>query len=119
VSGESGGYLNRTPDLDGLGFWIANIDRGVTLLDVAKGFIDSAEFKSIFGVSPSNTEMVNRFYQNILGRTPDKGGLDFWIDVLDSKKATTAEVLSAFSESPENQATLVKVIGQYIEYIHH
>ncbi|MEN9867040.1 MAG: hypothetical protein RL748_2630, partial [Pseudomonadota bacterium] len=102
--------FNRTPDQDGLGFWIKQIDKGVQLTDIASGFIQSGEFKALYGAAPANPDLVNKFYQNVLHRAPDAGGLNFWVDALNSHRATPEQVLAQFAESPENQAALTGVI---------
>jgi Ca2+-binding RTX toxin-like protein len=109
--------FNRPADPAGLGFWINYLDKGGSLDAMVAGFVDSNEFRSIYGASPTNSELVGRFYQNVLHRTPDQAGLDYWIGVLDKHTATVTQVLAGFSESPENQAALIGVIGTGITYI--
>jgi hypothetical protein len=123
VSGNAGqafrvyqAAFNRTPDKGGLGFWISSMDHGATLLSVARGFVDSAEFKAVYGANPSSADIVARIYENVLHRPGEKAGIDFWAAALDSKAASVAEVLVGFSESPENQAALVGVTANGIAY---
>ena len=71
--------FNRTPDLGGLGFWISGMDGGVSLIAVAQGFVNSAEFKTVYGAGPTNAQIVTRFYDNVLGRAADIGGYNFWL----------------------------------------
>ena len=108
--------FNRTPDKAGLGYWISAMDKGMSLVDVAAGFASSSEFLSVYGANPSNHDIVLRFYNNVLHRAPDSAGLDYWVGVLDSKAASLASVLAGFSESPENQAGLVPIIGNGFDY---
>ncbi len=110
--------FNRTPDAAGLGYWIAQMDKGTSLKSVALGFVSSAEFTTQYGTAPSNVDMVNKFYQNVLHRAGETGGVNFWVGVLDSKAVTPAEVLAGFSESAENQAALVGVMANGIAYTH-
>lgn len=108
--------FNRTPDAGGLGFWISVLDGGARLTDVAAGFVNSDEFRTLYGNNPVNTDIVTKFYANVLHRAPDQGGFDFWVGVLDRHDASSAEVLAQFSESPENQAALASVIGNGFAY---
>lgn len=103
--------FNRTPDQGGLGFWISILDKGASLTDVAGGFVNSAEWLKLYGANPTNTDVVVKLYQNVLHRLPDPGGLAFWGNILDTHAGTVPQVLAAFSESPENQAALITVIG--------
>ena len=108
--------FNRTPDSTGLGFYIGVMDRGIGLQDVAAGFAASDEFAQAYGASPSSAQLVDKLYDNILHRDGDAGGVAFWMAVLDTGKASVAEVLAAFSESPENQEALAAVIGNGFAY---
>jgi hypothetical protein len=109
--------FNRTPDSEGLGFWIKALDDGASLRDVALGFVDSAEFKSVYGATPTNAQLVTGYYENVLHRAPDAGGYTFWLRVLDQNQDTAAGVLATFSESPENQAGAIGVIGNGFAYM--
>jgi hypothetical protein len=108
--------FNRTPDLGGLGYWISWMDGGASLKSVAQGFVSSAEFKAVYGASPTNAQIVTRFYDNVLGRAAESGGYNYWLGILNSGQGTVADVLAAFSESPENQAGVIGVIGNGILY---
>lgn len=105
--------FNRTPDNAGLAFWIKQLDAGAfTRERMAQGFIDSTEFKSVYGADPSATNLVNGFYKNILGRNPEPGGLSFWVSQLEGKPGNRAFVLDNIANSTENQQGLINVIGQ-------
>ena len=108
--------LNRTPDAEGLGFWINALDQGLSLNTVANGFMRSDEFKISYGDSPTSTQLVTRFYENILHRKPEQSGLDFWVGVLENKAASKEEVLVAISESAENQDGVAAIIGNGFTY---
>jgi Tol biopolymer transport system component len=106
----------RAPDEGGLGFWMAMMDKGVSLNAVAQGFVDSAEFTDRYGATPTHRELVEKFYQNILHRPGEAAGIDWWTGQLDKKLSTVAEALAGFSESRENQVALVGVLANGIEY---
>lgn len=109
--------FNRTPDLAGLGYWISRLDAGLPLTDVSKSFIESGEFKSLYGTNPSHTQIVDLLYQNVLHRAADAGGRLYWVTVLDNNPGAVPEVLRQFSESPENKAALVGVMQNGVDYI--
>jgi hypothetical protein len=108
--------FNRAADAAGLGYWISVMDSGATLNNIAQGFVDSPEFKKLYGTSPTNAQVVAKMYDNVLHRTPDQAGYDYWVGVLDRREASVAAVLATISESPENQAALVGVIGNGIVF---
>ena len=109
--------FDRTPDDFGIGFWISQLDKGISLLDVANAFVDSAEFKDKYAKATTNAALVDQFYANILHRAPDATGQAFWTSVLDKHQTTVADVLVHFSESPENVAALVGTIENGIGYL--
>jgi hypothetical protein len=106
--------FNRTPDKGGLGFWIDAMDHGQSLKEVAANFIDSAEFRQMYGANPNDSQYVDALYQNVLHRTPDAAGYDFWLHAL--QIAPRAEVLVNFSESAENQTQVIGAIANGIEF---
>lgn len=108
--------FDRSPDLGGVGFWISRLDAGITLDQIAGGFVASSEFATLYGSAPSNAEIVLRLYQNILDREPEAGGYAFWLDVLDSGRAGLNTVLASFSESAENRDAVVELIANGITF---
>jgi hypothetical protein len=108
--------FNRTPDLGGLGYWISGMDGGASLKSVAQGFVSSAEFKAVYGASPTNAQIITKFYENVLHRAPETGGYNYWLGILNSGQGTVADVLAAFSESPENQSGVIGVIEKGMRY---
>lgn len=109
--------FNRVPDAGGLGFWIAQMDKGLSLQDAASSFVGSTEFQALVGTAPSNSALVDKFYQNVLHRSPDAGGYAYWVGLLDRVAATPAQLLAAFSESPENQAAVIGTIDNGFVFI--
>ncbi|MFS2139545.1 pre-peptidase C-terminal domain-containing protein [Duganella sp. Dugasp56] len=106
--------FNRKPG-EGLGFWMNALDVGAKLETVAQNFIDSPEFKTLYGDAPSNADFVTHLYSNVLHRAPLQAGYDFWLHGLDAG-ATRAQILVNFSESAENVAALQPLIGQGFSY---
>ena len=109
--------FNRTPDNGGLKYWIGLMDGGVSLPTVSSAFIASAEFKALYGVNPTNEVFISKLYDNVLHRTPDIGGYNYWVGLLNANKIDTISTLINFSESPENQAGVIGVIQNGIELI--
>lgn len=107
--------LDRVPDKDGLGYWIAQMDSGMTLAKVASQFVGSDEFKALYGAAPTNAQFVDLLYDNVLHRKGDQAGIDFWINSL-AAGVQRDDMLASFSESAENQAALVSIIGNGFIY---
>lgn len=121
--GETGGMayrmyqaaFNRAPDSEGLGFWIDNMDRGLSLKAMASSFKSSAEFTRLYGADLSDSDFVTQLYANVLHRKPDADGQKFWLDNMQHGLAQS-DVLMYFSESPENVAQLVGTLQNGFSY---
>jgi hypothetical protein len=107
--------FNRTPDTEGLGFWIKSLDNGNSLNNVSQGFIGSPEFQRTYGANSSDTTFLTNIYTNVLGRNYDQSGYDFWLNGLKNGLQRDS-LLSQFSESVENCANVAPLIGQGIQY---
>ena len=77
-------YFNRAPDAIGLNFWGTAFANGTTLEEMATLFIDQDETLAAYPPGTSNSVFAETVYNNVLGRTPDQTGFDFWVDQLDS-----------------------------------
>lgn len=95
------GYFERLPDFNGYNYWLGKLRGGWSLKKVSDTFANSSEFKNKYGPL-SNTAFVQKVYANVLHRTPDSGGLNFWVNRLNTKKASRGDVMLNFSESNEN-----------------
>jgi phospholipase/lecithinase/hemolysin len=107
VEAQAGRLYNaafgRAPDESGLTYWSNSLHAGTALVDIAGGFLASAEFQARYN-SPDNGAFVTDLYQNVLHRGPDAAGLAYWQGALDDGKASRAQLLVDFSESAENKA---------------
>ncbi|MFZ6654350.1 DUF4214 domain-containing protein [Undibacterium sp. TJN19] len=108
--------FNRTPDKAGLGYWIGQLDKGAESLNhVAAGFVNSAEFKQMYGNNVSDNGFLTALYNNVLHRNPDQAGFDYWNGRV-AAGMTRPDILASFSESAENIAQVVGQIAHGIEY---
>lgn len=76
--------FNRKPDLAGIKLWIAQMDQGQTLTDVAQGFLASGEWHTLTQADGSTAGIVTRIWQNALGRSPSANELSYWSGRLDA-----------------------------------
>ncbi|UWR14000.1 DUF4214 domain-containing protein [Sulfitobacter sp. M368] len=86
-------YFNRAPDAVGLFFWATAFDNGTTLDDMAKLFIDQDETRAAYPDGTSNLDFAETVYNNVLGRTPDVAGLNFWVGLLDDGSVQRADFI--------------------------
>jgi hypothetical protein len=100
--------FNRVPDTVGLGWNIDLVDGGMSLTQMSAAFVASAEFSGTYGAL-TNAQFLDRLYLNVLGRPADAAGAAWNLNLLDTNQVDRPGMLAAYSESAENQAT---VIGQ-------
>lgn len=108
--------FDRSPDDEGLTYWISHADNGLGLQDIATYFLASQEFSSLYGSSPSSEEYVESLYVNALGRSSDPEGYTYWVHELENGALTRAQLLLEFSESDENVSALGTTIGDGFAY---
>lgn len=92
--------FNRAPDFDGLDFWLGVRNAGNSVTGIAQSFTTSAEYQNLYS-GLGNQQFVERLYLNVLNRPGEASGVSYWTDAL-NRGATQAQVLSGFSDSPEN-----------------
>jgi hypothetical protein len=92
--------FDRTPDIDGLKYWIAEMDQGQNLGQIAQSFVSSAEFKTLNPGQDQNS-IINNYYLHVLHRSADEAGYQYWNTQM-AKGMKANEVLVSFSESQEN-----------------
>ena len=104
--------LGRQPDAAGREFWTSQLMEGAPLSRLANGFLSSPEFLARFG-QPDDAGFVATAYRQALGREPDADGQAYWQSKLASG-FSRADLLTGFSESPENRAITAPLVANGI-----
>jgi hypothetical protein len=116
--------LGRAADAEGMAHWTGVLDRGAaTRAEVVLGFSDSAELiettagrfsggvwvpaagrfsGGVWAPDPVAVDVM-RYYETVLDRLPDAGGLLYWIDVRE-QGLTLQQMADAFTGSAEFEA---------------
>jgi len=71
-------YFNRAADAEGLYFWADKLAEGMDMATIASYFSQSAEAKALYPNTADTSAFVTAVYANVLGRTPDAEGFEFW-----------------------------------------
>ncbi len=105
----------RPSDKTGMGYWMDRMEKGSSLLQVAKEFITGQpEFVQQYGANPTDGEFLNKLYLNILDRAPDAAGYEYWVGRI--VNSSREQILMEFSEGFENQAQVIGTISTGIDY---
>jgi len=94
-------YYGRPGDPEGLSYWASVFDTTTNLTQALNSFGTSSEFNESFGSLPSN-ELISNLYQQMYGRAPDSGGLDFYTERLASGTATLASIGKQIADGSQN-----------------
>ena len=102
-------YFNRAPDALGLYFWGSAFAGGTSLDEMAALFLDQDETRETYSADATNLDFATQVYSNVLGRTPDPAGLNFWVGQLDqgnvSRGTFILRVLEGAKSDPPVDAT--------------
>ncbi|MEB3881595.1 DUF4214 domain-containing protein [Pseudomonas guariconensis] len=79
-------FFDRAPDAGGLAYWVAQVEGGqITLAQVAENWLnEQPEGVSKFPSGQTDAQFIEAMYNNLLGRAPDTGGGQYWLDQLQS-----------------------------------
>jgi len=91
--------LGRKPDANGLSEFRTNmVEKGWDEDDVRRKLRDSREYKE-----KNAKDIVNAAYQDLLGRKPDKAGMDDFVNKIINDKWDEADVRKMIRRSEEYQ----------------
>lgn len=91
--------LGREPDAAGYAYWISQARAGKPIADVGSFFYGSDEYFIVTGQSNYRV-WIEDLYQKLMLRQGDAGGIDYWVQQLNSGMSRPA-VSHWFYQSPE------------------
>jgi len=100
-------FFDRTPDTEGLVYWLDKLQNGVSRSEVLEGFANSKEFKektASYGIKFKSTlteKFVNRLYTIGLTRYPDGAGFRYWVNGLTQGQFNARIAVTGFVFSDE------------------
>ncbi len=72
-------YYGRAADAGGQQYWADQLDQtGGSLVGIIDAFANAPEAEALYGSDTTPTERITVLYDNVLGRPPDPGGLDYY-----------------------------------------
>ncbi len=99
-------FFNRTPDADGIVYWMDQLAAGKTISQIADSFYQAGIQTSTYtGYTKdmSDADFVRLIYKNVLGRTgptaPTDGEVAYWVSDLQSGRQTKSSVVSTMLTS--------------------
>jgi hypothetical protein len=79
-------FFDRAPDAAGLAYWVNELQTGlITLEQMASNWVnEQPEGQAKYPNGTSDTAFLDAIYQNVLGRSPDAEGQQYWLNQLSS-----------------------------------
>lgn len=114
------GYFLRKPDYGGLDYWIRKCRAGTSVDAASSTFAGGSEFIRRYG-NLDNRAFLVQIYNNLFGRNPDAGGLDYWKRRLDAgaRRGWVMRQLCESSEYKRKTDARVRVIQVHIAMVRH
>lgn len=100
--------LGRDADASGRAYWVNQVASGVRLEDAAAGFYAGPEYFNRKG--GTNRAFIEGLYKDILGRTADTGGRDYWVLKLHTGKIDRLAAAASFYASIESRRDRVTTL---------
>jgi hypothetical protein len=92
--------FGRSPDIDGINYWLGRTEAGASLASIADGFVQSVEGTARFG-KMNDTEFVESLYHIALHRDGSQAEVSNWAKMIASGTLDRGDVLLQFAESSE------------------
>ena len=109
-------YYGRPPDPGGLAYWSGRLtDDGGDINTIIAEFGNSQEYQSRFGELTS-TQLVTNLYGQLFGRLPDQGGLDYYVEQLDTDARSLQEISLIILNGVPSTGTDRAVIDNRLEF---
>jgi uncharacterized protein YkwD len=93
-------YFLRYPDLGGFDYWYGVQSSGVSYKTISDSFELSQEFINTYGPL-TDAQFLELVYENVLERSPDSAGENYWIGLLNADEVSRGDVMLYFSASQE------------------
>jgi hypothetical protein len=106
--------LGRSPDAEGLAFWIGAARAGMPIATIAANFYASTEYYRNIGGNTA-TSWITDLYAKLMGRAPDPEGLAFWVATL-ARTGDRTGIALGFYQSTEKLTLRVDAI--YLKFLH-
>jgi len=105
-------YLRRNPEPGAVNLWTAQMQAGLSYQSFVADVLSSDEYLQDHG--GASVDWITGIYHDLLGRDPDRAGLDAWSQDLSQGLAPTA-IAQRFMYSPENLS--LQITAAYHDFL--
>src|SRR5690349_2505904 len=107
-------YYGRPADPTGLAFWTDALQKNNgDFSTIVNAFANSAEATARFA-SVTVADRIGEIYQQLFNRAPEKAGLDFWVEAIESGRLTMANAALEIMHAARNTDAQVSAVRQQV-----
>ena len=77
--------FGRAPDAGGMDYWVGQLEGGMPATTIANTMFAVEPARAYYPSGMTNSQIVASFYQNVLGRPADEGGLAYWTGIMNAQ----------------------------------
>ncbi len=104
--------FGRAPELEGLNYWVSQLQAGKSSQEIAQAMFNVPPSRAYYPSNLSNSEIIAKFYLNVLGRQADAGGLAYWTSRLDAESNSGP----AASKAIAHGKVIVELLSAVVSY---
>ncbi len=93
-------FFHREPDVGGAKYWIGLNGDGYEIDAISKFFEATDEFNNNYAEA-TNEEFLGAIYLNVLGRSHDVDGFEYWLNLLETDQLTRGDVVRWIAANEE------------------
>ena len=86
-------YFGRPGDPSGINYWLSRSHDSIDLREISNELSRQDEYLKYISYEKSLDFKINKLYVNLYGRKADFHGLNFWMDMVESKKYMISDIV--------------------------
>jgi len=104
--------FGRPADAGGRSYWLAQVERGMRIEQIAAQFYGSQEYYNAAG--RTDERFVDELYLDLMGRPSDPSGKAHWVEQLRAGRLNRTQVAASFYASLESRRDRVDALYQQV-----
>ena len=107
--------FQRAPELEGLNYWLAEVDRN-GLAKTLQTIFTLSSVQQLYPASQSDSAFVTSIYNNVFSKSPDSEGLGYWVSQLaagGNRGALVLQMIDAGLSTPVGTAGRDAIVNRY------
>ena len=86
-------YFGRPGDPSGINYWISRSNQSISIREISNELSRQDEYVKYITHDKTFDFKINKLYLNLYGRKADFDGLNYWMELIDSKNYTISDIV--------------------------